>query len=216
MTTKKPRGRPRKEAEPGSTKSLPAGPLTEPIQTKTWRPSPPTLMETMVNPKADEQYKARLEAWEVETTPEITDKTFSKMLLLLDHYDIARDDGERWFSLSMKLARDYVPGLQIKDKPPVDRGADKWTDLELVRLYCAFMVVKLEQPDVFDVDIARALQNDKHWKEKMGASTDTLQKMFIKSKKTQLVEMVQTIAKDTEVGEKAYSIWLEGIDNIRN
>jgi hypothetical protein len=52
----------------------------------------------------------------------VLDRQFEKMLLLLDHFEIDRQSDSCWFILSLKLARDYVPGMQVLSSPPPKPG----------------------------------------------------------------------------------------------
>jgi hypothetical protein len=51
----------------------------------------------------------------------IFDEQMKKLNLLLDHYDIPRDDGDRWLRLSWELACEFLPGMQFTEwQPPKD------------------------------------------------------------------------------------------------
>jgi hypothetical protein len=56
------------------------------------------------------KYNGDAERWKIEVV-------VPKLLALLDHYGITRDDPEKWYRLAMNLAIDHVPHMAIPAKP---------------------------------------------------------------------------------------------------
>jgi hypothetical protein len=81
-----------------------SGALAEPI----YVPNPGGLLAL---PEDEELRKAR-----------IGGQLRGKLELLLDHYRIDKTDPDCWFLLCLRLAVDFVPGMQIEDAPPLKPG----------------------------------------------------------------------------------------------
>ena len=54
---------------------------------------------------------------EAESLRRELDLKFKKLLLLLKHYKLENAGEDRWIGLAYHLACDFVPGMQVKDRP---------------------------------------------------------------------------------------------------
>lgn len=69
-----------------------------------------------------------------------------KLMALLTHYKIDKENSERWFNLSFALAMEFVPGFKVvtdnrKTKP------NKWTLLRYATLYFSVELEKKLRPN---------------------------------------------------------------------
>ncbi len=123
----------------------------------------------------------------VENTFTLMAEHLDKLGTLLDLYNIGRSNEDRWFFLSLALAKDYVEGFKTIQDKPAGRKTE-WTDKKLAQLYfdVRLKIVKARKP--LENNIAWAcnqIVKSPAWKE---YSSKTLQHNYIKSKETILVK----------------------------
>ena len=72
--------------------------------------------------------------WKKHLADERAVELRTKLNLLFDHYQINRSAAKKWRLLAEELAKDFVPGSQIKITPSRGRHR-KWNEYTHARLY---------------------------------------------------------------------------------
>lgn len=106
-------------------------------------PTAPTILERAISPDVDyeKKYKQELAEFVYEQNTFFMEERFRKLDLLFDHYDIDRNNPDRWFLLSMKLAINHVDGFWLEEDAQSGGAPTLWDDRKLALLY--FEVQKL-------------------------------------------------------------------------
>ena len=113
------------------------------------------------------------------TADEWTNFLKPRLRLLLDHYEIARDDPNRWIELSMWLAVNHVPGFEYSPK-----GAPtKWGENEEFKLFSR--VVELTKRGNSIRNACRLLAKKEPYKSH-SQSMEVLRRRFYAAKKVML------------------------------
>jgi hypothetical protein len=73
---------------------------------------------------ASDEEVAELKRLEEERISQIT---WKRLNLLLDHYNIDTNSPRKWFALSLWLAQDHVRGMQVVEEPVKKKGAPRKT-----------------------------------------------------------------------------------------
>jgi hypothetical protein len=82
------------------------------------------LALALITYKQDEEEKRATHEREADR---LWNERVTKMMLLLGHYGIDFSSDSPWMTLSFCLARDFVPGMTILDRPPRKKGRpSKW------------------------------------------------------------------------------------------
>jgi len=134
--------------------------------------SPVSELELMLRGDPDQQEGLRR-----EEDMRLLSEQFEKLFLLLDHFEIPRNSLLRWFHLAFHLARQYVPGMHIKERRPARRRGQKpkykgaTSDMALLESVIlvkgerkrgtedAIRVLKLRDPDGWGKFTQKALRN---------------------------------------------------------
>lgn len=165
--------------------------LLEPVVRK------PRPLAPLYNPGAayDKLYAKYVEAtmqW-AEALKQEDDIMERKLLLLLKHYNLPADDPKSWRMLSLRLAKDYIPGFQIMTKansgrPPI------WDSDDLLDLYVAVENKKKEAKAAGRTttieNICSHLIKEAPWKFIEKCTEKTLYHRYAASKKDPLVKLL--------------------------
>lgn len=179
-----------KDMFPPPPAKLPEGPLTEPITPPKPPPKRPNLMQEARDPASVDEYQQDLNSWAVNTAVHLGQQRLQKLGMLLEHYNIDPNDGDKWLRLSMLLSEQYVPGFAHKPFPKKRGAPSKWNDQKHADLFCAVMIKKEEREKMSlpmsESDICRLLAKDPAWSGYGGAKA--LLNELMKAKKTGIVE----------------------------
>ncbi len=113
------------------------------------------------------------------------EESIAKLVVLLNHYKIDKENPERWFELSFALAREYIPGFKVvtdsrKTKP------NKWTPLRYAALYSSVEVEKKLRPKQTYGSICSYLsRNSDPWK-----GIKNLHPRYCESKESGLIRLL--------------------------
>lgn len=183
-------------------KDLPKGPLTEPIAPFAPPPKGPFVLD-QIKPNSREEYNQALAKWRHQTTIDLLMERFRKLTLLLDHYEIEKDDDDRWFKLASELANQFVPGFSLKQMQGKKIGApNKWDDNRYLDLYSTVIAMHKgraregKQP-MSDMDVCRQLAKKTKWANV--GSAKTLANEYLKAKKSMLVKMFINAQADPDI-----------------
>jgi hypothetical protein len=122
---------------------------------------------------------------------EVAELLSVKMLFLLDHYRIGRDDHDKWHRLAFALARDFVPGFSFVLPQPV--GAPMtWGVLELAELFLDIESRVDEGQSAMDACRALLRNSDGGWRYPRCRSVKTLYRRYQEAKASQLVIFMST------------------------
>lgn len=136
-------------------------------------------ISTILFPKDEnqiEQEKKECSEIETEFSRYIISEICRKMELLLDHYNISEDDPQKWFMLSLYLAKDRVPGFCIEEGGQEGRPLD-WNFFEdkLLLLQVADLIHSDKPGKGKTVGWAcRILVKESPWKDKKGKGGQTI------------------------------------------
>jgi hypothetical protein len=78
-----------------------------------------------------DEFIAKHERW----LESIHEERLEKLVLLLRHYDVARDDPDRWRRLAFRMALDFVPGMRVEYEIPRQRGRPRKWKGELGKIF---------------------------------------------------------------------------------
>lgn len=114
-------------------------------------------------------------------------ESVKKLAALLDHYKIDKMSNDRWFFLSLALAKEYVTGFKvIPDK--IKTKPIKWSPLKYAALYLEVeMEKKLKKKHTYSSICAQLSRNSEMWK-----GEKNLQKRHSESKDTALVRALMS------------------------
>lgn len=120
------------------------GQLNKPLRRKAI-PNPPAsglrhFLSKEEYEELQEKHKKSRRNIQADNALNLTKQAAEKLGLLLEHYEIDKNDPDRWFLLSLALARNHVTGFQIKEDGSAGRRV-VWNENKLVVLY--FEVVQL-------------------------------------------------------------------------
>jgi hypothetical protein len=90
-----------------------------------------------------------------------------KLKLLIDHYGIDESHVAAFASLSLELARQFVPGFQEKQNTSKSRGrVKKWGVIQITQIYGNVHKLISEDPKVNSVKQAcKVLAKEEYWKD---------------------------------------------------
>ena len=131
----------------------------------------------------------------------------SKMLLLLDHYEINRDDPEKWFALSLQLAIAHVPGFAVdQHKSPGAKAV--WDETTLTRLYVEVKALVEERrksnPKFSESNACTILANKEPWKSMhRKPSNETLRRRYYAAADSPLIKLAEGIRTTPQIGHLA-------------
>lgn len=135
--------------------------LLEPLREGLPAPTPPTIVD---GDDVQGAYESKLGAWKAADAAALAEEAAPKLWLLLDHYAIARDDPERWFLLSLKLAIDHVPGFTRAPPGSKPGRPSEWDAFKLALVYCLVEKKKherlLQGLECSDLDACRFVLQD--------------------------------------------------------
>jgi hypothetical protein len=117
-----------------------------------------------------------------------------KMLLLLDHYRIDRDDPERWFALAFSLAMDHVEGMKIAQKPKDPGAPREWGELKLARLYFEIDDIRRESGLSISDSCEEILGDHNRWKHYPKCTRATLVRRYHEAQSDPFIKMLNRIA----------------------
>ena len=78
-----------------------------------------------------------------EVLGSIVEGAYNKMFVLLDYYEIDKDDDAKWFKLAFKLAATHEPGFQMQESP--SGRTNTWDSNQLLGFYCLIELIKEEK-----------------------------------------------------------------------
>jgi hypothetical protein len=90
-----------------------------------------------------------------------------KLLPLLEHFGIARDDSERWYKLALALAIEHIPGFQAKRSPGRRKIETTWMLSSLYRTFIREMANqrrRRQSVEISDADVCRCLLRDENFR----------------------------------------------------
>jgi hypothetical protein len=98
---------------------------------------------------------------------EANKRRFAKVDALLNFYGIKANDRMKWFDLSMRLAFDFVPGMQVVKRQKTKRGPKEkrnWTEDKLTRLVAVVDSKRKNDGIKIDAAVADLVKKDpKQW-----------------------------------------------------
>lgn len=154
-----------------------------------------------ITPKKEAEEKNSSLQVHVENTLILMEEHLNKLGILLDHYNINKNDENCWLFLSLALARDYIEGFKTTFDKPAGRK-EEWTDNELIRLYFDVRLKSLNAPKYIKSSVnwaykeiakekeKEARRSKKNQNETKTYSSKTLQNLFIKSKKLPDIKII--------------------------
>jgi hypothetical protein len=94
----------------------------------------------------------------------VVDKLKEKHEMLLDHYTIDKSNPDKWYILSIRLAIDYVPGMEVYlDRPPKPGRKRTWKAGQGAELLHAVEAVMQQQPYSKISNVIAQLRRSTHW-----------------------------------------------------
>ncbi len=165
------------------------GALNKPTR-RTTPPKPRGIAAKILFPEATDNYQEDSNKWLGESTLNVISDQLPKLMLLMDHYDIQRDDPERWFLLSLSLARNHVPGFRVEEKNQ-DGRKKEWDVAKDTFLYLCI----IEKIYTGKLDASKTiswaceqLAKDSFWKN-AGCTKKTLQNRYAQAEKSVLSQI---------------------------
>lgn len=153
-------------------------------------PKPRGVMTKILLPEATDTYQEEWNRWFGESVSNVIADQVPKLMLLMDHYDIARGDPERWFLLALALARNHVPGFRIEDGNLVGRK-ESWDVVKDTLLYISVIEKIHAGPASTSRTISWACEQvakDSLWKDS-GLKKKSLQNRYPKAEKSILAQI---------------------------
>jgi len=160
-------------------------------------PDYPTILEDILNPDAKAEFKKKSDKYLVKSTFYCATESIKKMMELLEHYEIDKNDlNNRWYLLAHRLATDHVPGFRVEQKKESGRPQE-WDVVSLAILYCDVKDVKREREEkglsAKMTDICQILSKREPYKlrrgskYKTGITRKTIVNLYERAKKSPLV-----------------------------
>lgn len=174
--------------------------------TKRIKVDPTPLLRSVLKEPTDEQkaiHQKDLEKYHFKTAMKATTEAIEKMFLLLDHYNIDRNDEEKWFFLAFNLARNHIEGFSLEDKKP--EGSPKiWDNFTYLKLYHDVSNKVSLSPDKSIAWACRQLVKAQPWKDMLrGDKGKSLENQYNKSKSSPLVKFYNFILSDSRIRDMA-------------
>ncbi len=176
-------------------KSKYKGSLARPIKIKP--PKPISFLST-------EEEREALEKKQKADTYNSSFRNASEAIIkfgeLFKHYKIDSNDPDRWFSLSLALAMEHVPGFRLEIEGKKGRK-EEWDMVKLLILYKDVEYkrweLKLKNATYTDSAICEILIK-KQWKDKV-KSAKVLKNRYIEAKSSALVKFRASLIKKTSM-----------------
>ncbi len=165
--------------------------LARPMKTGS-SPDYPTILETIINPDADTEFKKKLHKYLLESASHCATESINKMDELFDHYKIDKYDlNNRWYLLALNLATDHVPGFGVEQTKQSGRPRE-WDIVNLAILYCDVKDLKREREgkklSTKTSEVCRFLSKRKQYMGKR-LSGKTIVNLYLKSKESPFVSL---------------------------
>ncbi len=152
-------------------------------------PIPPGKVIKLLSPEIDHdaKYKEESAIFIAKSFLSLATQNIEKLGLLLEHYNIDPNDPDRWFWLSVNLAKNHVPGFKIKTKEEKGGRPQEWDIVKYARLFLEVTILMAEKKNVSGCNISRAcnaLLKEPEWE---SYSRKTLQSRYAEAKTTPFV-----------------------------
>lgn len=92
-----------------------------------------------------------------EVLGSIVEGAYNKMLVLLDYYEIDKNDDAKWLKLAFKLAATHEPGFQMQEAP--SGRINVWDTNQLLGLYSLVELIK-EERKIKTSDACKIIKKD--------------------------------------------------------
>lgn len=167
-------------------------------------PAPPLHSALKEPTEAQKQaYQKELQRYNLDTAIKATAEAAEKMFLLLDHYNIDRNDEEKWFFLAFNLARNHIEGFSLEDKKP--KGSPRiWDNFTYLKLYHDVSNKVSLSPNKSIAWACGQLVKAQPWKDMLrGDKGKSLENQYNKSKSSPLVKFYNFILSDPRIRDMA-------------
>jgi hypothetical protein len=173
-------------------------------------PEPPKTSTILTSDTMEEVIEA-WKQWHEEYLKTICVKTSEKLILLCDYYGLKKND---WFTLSLCMARDFVPGFNISEKKKVGRTKE-WNMIELAIFN--WKINKIHKEKSLNNSKYSFTSACKDYAKLIYKSDKTVINMYTASKSSELVKMFASIRKSSKVdSETLDSIIDEFMSNLED
>lgn len=181
-------------------------------------PKPVTTLGCPEGSTPEKETEARMAKWRSDSLAAIL-KTFEKLPMLFEHYDIHEKGESRWCSLAIALAFDFVPAFQV-DRSKSPGRKNEWDMLTLTWLYMDVRAETKSRSDrgktLSELDACRQLLKREPWNAMTKIKdAKTLHNRFIESKKSPLVIVAERVRNDPRVST-AYDDFLTIMNQVRD
>lgn len=92
-----------------------------------------------------------------EVLGSIVEGAYNKMFVLLDYYEIDKNDDAKWFKLAFKLAATHEPGFQMQES--LSGRTNVWDTNQLLGLYSLVELIK-EERKIRTSDACKIIKKD--------------------------------------------------------
>ena len=178
-------------------------------------PIKPTIL-TAKNPKdIKKEHCENFTQWVMDNKRHIQNERSRKTGLLLEYYGISQMAEDKWYFLSMALAKDNVEGFRCVTKDNVGRDI-KWDAIKHAMLYIEVQDKLAEKSDNYS--ISRACS---HLEKRWGVNKKTLENQYKKALESPFIKTYEGIknefeGKKNEVGEDMASEFLKALKQANN